>query len=295
MKDYYAILGIEKGASDEEIKKAYRKLAAKWHPDRHDDSTKKEAEEKFKEIQGAYDVLSDPVKRAAYEKGGSTGTWTRAGATEADMQEIFRQFMRAAGMNSSRGGVRQFHEMEARVTLKEAYEGFEFKVEDKSGKIHTLKVPPKTPDGYKTPFDISQNVTLVVVTRIEDPRFRVKGAGEAGHYLTMLNGRPVNILQTADIETSIEVDALDIMLGAWVTVKDFLDVEYQVRVPAGFNPVQRLKLREKGYHDWVHELQQPMPTRGDIYIQVVPVFKTAKSADIKKLEKLLGQAKQEQA
>lgn len=69
-KDYYKILGIVKGAADEDIKKAYRKQALKWHPDKNKAAN---AEEKFKEIAEAYDVLSDPKKREIYDQYGEEG------------------------------------------------------------------------------------------------------------------------------------------------------------------------------------------------------------------------------
>lgn len=69
-KDYYCILGIEKGASDEDIKKAYRKQALKFHPDKNKSP---QAEEKFKEVAEAYEVLSDPKKREIYDQFGEEG------------------------------------------------------------------------------------------------------------------------------------------------------------------------------------------------------------------------------
>ena len=69
MKDFYKILGLNKDATENEIKKAYRKLAKKWHPDKNRDNPK--AEEKFKEIQEAYETLSDPKKKETYDFGGS--------------------------------------------------------------------------------------------------------------------------------------------------------------------------------------------------------------------------------
>lgn len=91
-KDYYEVLGVSRGASDGEIKKAYRKLALKWHPDRNP-SNKKDAEEKFKEISEAYAVLSDAEKRKAYETGGRAGVRESTGFEGfANVNDIFSQY-----------------------------------------------------------------------------------------------------------------------------------------------------------------------------------------------------------
>ncbi len=77
-KDYYKILGVERKASEEEVKRAYRKLALKYHPDHNPDN--KQAEDKFKEINEAYQVLSDPQKRARYDQlGESYVHWQQRG------------------------------------------------------------------------------------------------------------------------------------------------------------------------------------------------------------------------
>ena len=78
IKDYYDVLGVKRGASDNEIKQAYRKLARKFHPDLNPGD--KVAEEKFKELQEAYDVLSDPENRKLYDQYGENWRAVKAGA-----------------------------------------------------------------------------------------------------------------------------------------------------------------------------------------------------------------------
>jgi molecular chaperone DnaJ len=97
-KDYYKILGVEKGATDEEIKKAYRKAAMKWHPDKNPNNS--EAESKFKEAAEAYDILSNPEKKSNYDRYGSTDSSFGGGGNPFgnsyghgfNMDDIFSQF-----------------------------------------------------------------------------------------------------------------------------------------------------------------------------------------------------------
>ncbi|HCD52313.1 MAG TPA: molecular chaperone DnaJ, partial [Balneolaceae bacterium] len=93
-RDYYEILGVDKGVSDAELKKAYRKLAMKYHPDRNKGDA--EAEKKFKEAAEAYEVLRDPQKRAQYDQFGHAGMngggGFGGGGVEFDMEDIFSRF-----------------------------------------------------------------------------------------------------------------------------------------------------------------------------------------------------------
>src|SRR3954467_5457324 len=96
MADFYAVLGVPRTASDDEIKKAYRKLAMTYHPDRNNGS--KDAEERFKEITEAYDVLRDPQKRAAYDRHREQGLRGGAGGFHhVDLSEALGIFMRDFG------------------------------------------------------------------------------------------------------------------------------------------------------------------------------------------------------
>ena len=111
-KDYYKILGVDKNADQNEIKKAYRKLALKWHPDKNasDETQKAKAEKMFKDIGEAYAVLSDPEKRRKYDSGVDLEDMENGGGAsfqgaDIDPSQIFQMFFGGGGMGGMNGGM----------------------------------------------------------------------------------------------------------------------------------------------------------------------------------------------
>jgi molecular chaperone DnaJ len=144
-RDYYDVLGVAKNASDDDIKKAYRKLAMKYHPDRNQGEKAKEAEEHFKEAKEAYEMLSDPKKRAAYDQYGHAGVDPNMGGAgfrgagpegfggfaEA-FGDIFGDIFGAAGGGSRGGGTQGYHGSDLsyamEISLEEAAHGKEAQI-----------------------------------------------------------------------------------------------------------------------------------------------------------------------
>ncbi len=139
-KDYYRILGVGRDASEEEIKRAFRHLARKWHPDVNPGN--KQAEEKFKEINEAFEVLKDPEKRSAYDQFGEAGlegAGFRAGGGFPGFDDLFRNFGfgdifdvfsgqgEAGGRAQAREGADLKYELE--MTLEDAYHGIDTEIE----------------------------------------------------------------------------------------------------------------------------------------------------------------------
>ena len=137
-KDFYDILGVNRDASDEDIKKSYRKLAMKYHPDRNPDS--KDAEDKFKEAKEAYEILSEPEKRRAYDAYGHAGVNPQMGGGPGGGGEGFGGFSEAFGDifgeifggRGGRGGQQVYRGADLRynmdITLEQAARGTETKI-----------------------------------------------------------------------------------------------------------------------------------------------------------------------
>ena len=147
-RDYYEVLGVYKNASSEEIKKAYRRIAIKYHPDKNPNN-KKEAEEKFKEAAEAYSVLSNPERRQRYDQFGHTDSYSSGTSEGMNMEDIFSSFgdifgeaLGDRGFSSfGLGGKRSIKGNDLRIrvklTLKEISQGIEKKV-----KVKRMKVAP---------------------------------------------------------------------------------------------------------------------------------------------------------
>jgi molecular chaperone DnaJ len=133
-RDFYDVLGVSRSASQDEIKKAYRELARKWHPDRNPDDPA--AEERFKEIQQAYDALSDPEKRKQYDAGGMfAGAGARGfpggfpgGGFASDLGDIFSSFFRGGREQGSPGQRGRDLETEVQLSFDQAMHGAQITV-----------------------------------------------------------------------------------------------------------------------------------------------------------------------
>jgi len=271
-KDYYATLGVERGATEDEIKKAYRKLARKYHPDV---SKEADAEEKFKEVGEAYETLKDPEKRAAYDQLGrhSTGEefrpppdWQQSfgGAQfsfdDLDLADLFAGL---AGRRSRQGpGPIRGADYEAMVRLAfdQAYAGAEIELDliaveyDEQGNAkrvpHRLKVriPPGVVDGQK---------------------LRVPGKGGKG----LRGGRDGDLYLDISVESHPLYRAegldlyMDLPLAPWEAVLG-TSVEMptpggtvSLKVPPGTRAGQKLRLGGRG-------LKRPDGTAGHLYANV---------------------------
>ena len=258
-RDYYEVLGVQKGASDDELKKAYRKLARKYHPDLNKDNP--EAADKFKEVNEAYEVLSDKEKRAKYDHFGFAGVdpcfGGGAGAggfgSWADILESIRRGEGAFGSNWDFNGAgasgfagrqprpRKGQDMNVtlNVTFEEAFSGTEKRVTVRvpgraDSEMLTVKVPAGAVDGGRL-------------------RFRGKGApgesgGEAGDLLvtTRIQNHPYFKRDGADVLIDVPVNVAEAALGASVVVPAPDGTKVRVKVPAGTQDQTVMSVRGKG-------------------------------------------------
>lgn len=269
-RDYYEILGVARTASAEEIRSAFRKKAREYHPDVAKD--KEKGAEKFKELNEAYEVLSDPAKRAKYDQmgrevpGGGFAWQGASGQAGPDMEEFhfggtgYSDFFEHLFGGTGGGGFRgpQGRRMARRgadiegdlmVTLEEALRGStrEVTLQRGAGKTETYRV--RIPAGVR-----------------EGQRIRLAGKGESGRsggasgdlYLRVRLARHPDLrVEGGDLYTDIEVAPWEAVLGASVPVPT-LDGGATLKIPAGSTAGQKLRLRGQG-------LPREDGDRGDLY------------------------------
>jgi curved DNA-binding protein len=299
-KDYYQHLQIPREASQDDIKKAYRKLARKYHPDV---SKEKDAEERFKEINEAYQTLSDPEKRAAYDRLGRHRPgeefrpppgWERQFRFEEadlndflDLSELFERFG-AGGPRRGRGGARGFampgqdYEVTAHLALEELYEGAEVTLE--------LSAPERELGG-----GTARRVPKTVRVRIprgatDGQRLRVAGKGGPGTnggppgdlYLNIvLRPHPLFRASGHDLYLELPVAPWEAVLGAQIEVPT-LAGRVKVTVRPGSRAGQKLRLAGRG-------LPTPRGEHGDLYAVLQIVTPTALSERERQLYQELAQ------
>lgn len=306
-KDYYSVLGLNKDATQDEIKKAYRKLAKKYHPDANPNN--KKAEEKFKEVNEAYEVLGDPDKRKKYDAFGSSTNFQDGfdfdpssygfgnnvryeykANVGGDYSDFFKSFFGEEGfdLGSIFGG---FGNQQRRKSYPAKGGDVESIIEilpeeGFAGIEKSVSIRTRTGDrslSFKIPKGVKNG-----------EKIRLKGQGEPGTnggpngdlYLTVKFKKSGKFeIEGKDLSTTLDVMPWDAALGGEKPV-DTLDGRILIKIPPGIQTDSKIRVVGKGYID-------RSGLRGDLYIKIRIVNPKVINSEVKKLyEKLRDVEKQ---
>lgn len=283
-KDYYSVLGVNKNASQDEIKKAFRKEAKLSHPDANPNNPKAEA--RFKELNEAYEVLSDPEKRKQYDMFGSgfqgAPNFGGNGAYQSninveDLEEmignIFGGGFRSGGFGTNQNPFAQANrkgqdiEQNVKITLREAYEGAQ-RVLSKDGRQVTINIPAGANNGTKV---------------------RVKGEGHQGLgetgdlYLVVQVDETGSIFKREgdDLHVDFEVDCFTAMLGGTADIPT-MNGNLKLKIPAGSQAGRKFRLTGKGM-----PILRKKEQFGDLFAHLVITVPTSLSDEQRQLAERL--------
>jgi len=303
-KDYYKILGVDKKVTADQIKKQYRKMARKFHPDVNKDNN---AEQKFKEVGEAYEVLKDPKKRKAYDKYGVN--WKEAEQQQQQYQQQYQQqhqqqgggFGAGAGFDfgggfESGGDYSDFFEsmfggagqrrqsarqsnkgddINAKITIaiEDAYKGATRRI--------TFQTQEVSVEGQVSNKEVTLNVKIPKGVK-SGQKIRLAGQGGAGYggapagdmYLQVeFQGHSIFRVDGADVYVNLPVSAWEAALGAKVRVPTPVS-NLNLNIPAGTQHGKKLRMKGKGI---------PAKKPGDMYVVINIVLPPATSEEARKV------------
>lgn len=291
-KDYYEIMGIKHDASQDEIKRAYRKLARKYHPDV---SKEDDAETRFKEVGEAYEVLKDPEKRAAYDQLGANWKsgqdfrpppdWDQGfefrggdftGAEAEQFSDFFDSLFGHGGFSQSRSGQGEFHargqDTHARIyiELEDAYHG--------ASRTLTLKHTEPGEDGRPRIKERTLNVRIPKGVR-QGQHIRLAKQGGTGFgkggpgdlYLELqFSSHPFYHVEGNDVYLDLPVAPWEAAMGATVKVPTPTGI-VDMKIPADSSDGRKMRLKGRGI---------PGKTTGDLYVVLKIALPPAKSESV---------------
>jgi|SRR5581483_10028301 len=302
-KDYYQILGVARGATEDEIKKAYRRLAHKYHPDV---SKEPNAEERFKEIGEAYEVLKDKEKRAAYDRLGQhrpgedfrpPPDWAEqfargfgrggfgAGAytEEVDLSDLFGDLFgtaRGAGRGAKFAMPGQDYEAVVQLPLEDAARGTEVSLDLNVPEYDAEGMPRRKPKTIKV--RIPKGVTDGQKLRVPGKGGPGMNGGPPGALYLDIKLRPHPLFQPSghDLYLEVPVTPTEAALGTAIEVPT-LEGRVRLKIPAGARSGQKLRLAGKG-------LPTPDGAHGDLYAVVQVVTPSTLTPKERELYEQLG-------
>lgn len=274
-RDYYDVLGVDKGADDADIKRAYRELARKYHPDLNP-----EGAERFKEINEAYAVLSDPRERSRYDRWGHDGEGLSVSGGFASVvdaaQEVISDVLRRTRKTKQRG-------RDLRYTLEVSFEEAAF------GCTRTIQVPVD-PSGANP---ATREFSVVVPPGTREGAVRMmKGEGEPGkaggppgdlHVIVRVKEHPTFRREGHDVLSELPLTFAQAALGAVVEIPT-LDGPVKMRIPEGTQGGRTLRLRGRG----VPRGAGKNAGRGDHLVKIAVLTPTNLSAKQRELLEELG-------